>query len=297
MAVGEEELLVEESQLDRCGECRPYVGEREGAFLKLRPFEPPPDMSLQVLLLTFLIYAPLLVSFAYGYSNYTNYSFVSALSLFLVGSLTPLLVQSLLTLSISWVKGSPLRLYLFPAPSPLPSLMPAFVHTRPFKDLKEQGTVYSVPLLLGVLSAVIIAFFSQSALITVLRKPAKEVVYLLPPLFHYLSGPVNPVALGALAYLLSAFFQTTLYPFSPSWAVLGIRSRAWWLPLLLWLVIAYYDKVMGQITAGYALTSSLLSLYFQPLAPLENPLEGPSWIGIVSLITSLLLAVPVKGFG
>ncbi|UXD22571.1 hypothetical protein IPA_06330 [Ignicoccus pacificus DSM 13166] len=295
LAYGEESLIVTRDKTEKCEKaCGPLVGEKRGAFIELRPLSELPSFSLETAVLTLFLFGIMAYSFAYSFSKGTNYTVLQALYMFLAGSLIPLAIQAISALVIGMSLGVFFDLYLFPAPSILPGILPSFVPTRAFKSMKEHSYAYSIPLLIGVLSAIALAYWSQSAFQVVITRPSGNTMKLIPEGFSLLQGAANPLTLGALAYMLSAFFQCSFYTFSPSWGALGIRKRLWWLPVALWLVVFSYDSLLGVLTLGYALTAVLLSLYFLPTPFVRDPTEGPSPVALVVLLIAFALSAPVK---
>ncbi len=292
LAIGEDEVLVRRRQAKEC-ECN-GVGERLGAFVLLKEYEPPSDVSLESLVLTLALTSFFTYAFASSYSSSTNVNLVTSFFGFLAGLLMPLTVQSALTFIIALKRGVPLRLNLFPAPSLLPGILPSFVPLRTFKDSREMSLVYLIPLLVGVVSAIALAYLTNDIMYVVILKPANTYVKLLPVSMRWLEGAANPIQLGALAYLLSAFFQLSLYPFSPSWAALRFVGKSWWYPALLWIVIYLKGSIMGTLVFGYALAASLLGTAPGEPKPVKEPIERPSLIGLLLLLLIAVLTAPVS---
>ncbi|WP_238374094.1 hypothetical protein [Ignicoccus hospitalis] len=273
-------LLV--TRRDACG-CEGY-GESAGPFVVMKRLET--KNSAHVTLISIAFLAALAVAYSKALSSISTITFETAF----LGYLGTLLLlagfQSTLSSLIARLMGASLNVTWVVVPSPLPSLLPLFTAERAFCRRGDFQLAVALPLLASMLLA---AILSHTLAFHAYPKGKPQVLESVP--LALADAPSGPVQLAALAYALSALFQLTGYPYSPSWPLLG-RSNALF-PLSVGVALSVDRPVLGELLGGYVLMATLFSAFVRERAQWKDPFSRTSVVALASTLITLFLVVPV----
>ncbi len=274
--------LVEAEQRDKCR----GIGARLGPFLILSNYEPPKATLYNlvtvptIFLLTFI--------FALNYVKVsTCKNVVAAATGFFGGLVLPFSIQVIVLGLLSRLDGVGISWLLFPVPSPIPTALISTFPSRPYSSRGKASLAQVASLLAGSLTALFLAQWSQSVMKVYPKAGGQNLIYY--PLIFTLSGFLNPIASGAFAYILSAFFQLLPYPYSVGW-YLGFPRALSLFPITLWLGVKA-NQPASEVYAPLVMISLILSL-FEAETPISDPWEG-SWLSIALAALAIILLSPV----
>ncbi len=272
--------LVEAEQRDACR----GKGVRLGPFLLLYPYEPQRvavynSVTLPLLLLLIAIYAM-------SYTKVSTYGDLLGASLgFLGGLLLPFSIQIIVTEAVSKKDGVSVNWLLFPVPSPIPTALVSFFPSRAYSSSGKASLAAVAGLLAGSLSSLALALWSQSVMQVYPKTLSKPLIYY--PFFFNLSGFLNPIASGAFAYSLSAFFQLMPYPYSVGW-YLSFPKPLSLIVLTLWLGVKS-NIPSSELYAPLAMIVLILTL-FEGEKPVSDPWERSRLASLLAVVAIILLS-------
>ena len=284
IAISEDGVLVDPR--DAC-KCEGY-GEAVGPFAFVRKrIQRGSKFWINLVSLAFFF----LLSYVYA----INASAVTTLSLetCLLAYAGTVLFLTGLQVTLAYVLARAMGYEIDPAvvavPSPLPSFLPLF-------DVKEEAcskSDYAKTLSISLLVAVLVAALLGHAFQWVMGYPKTklELIYFSPKALADVAGVYGPVAAGAAAFMMSALFQLTLYPFSPSWSLAGFSNAMF--PLLVGLSLSVNVKGLGVVLSGYVLVSALLSIFVRERPAWKDPFGEPRALETAALLITLLLVALV----
>ncbi|NPA84391.1 MAG: hypothetical protein GXO07_00095 [Crenarchaeota archaeon] len=249
-----------------------------------------PRSRVAVSALSVAVFLSLSYAFAYSVSGATTLDLWTAFSAYAGTVLFLTFFQLSIAGALARALGFELASFAVAVPSPLPSFLPVFEVKEGACDVGKYSTALSLSLLLSVALALLIA---RLDFIVMYPRVKPEIVALNVASLADITGLYSPLRSGALAFMLSAFFQLTFYPYSPSWALLGMSNVA--VPLLIALSLSVSVEGSGAVLGGYALASALLSILLKERPAWKDPFSGPSRLSLAALLITLALVALVGG--
>lgn len=272
--------LVEAEQRD---ECR-GVGFRLGPFLILNPYSQPNATRYNAITIPTILF--LTYIFALGYVTVSSCKNITvAMAGFFGGLMLPFSIQVIVTDLVSRLDKTSTTWLMFPVPSPIPTALISIFPSKPYSSRAKASLAMVLGLLAGSVASIALAWWSQGVMQVYPKVVGKNLMYY--PFIFFLSGFLNPIASGAFAYLLSAFFQLFPYPYSVGW-YLGFPKSMTLFSITLWIGLKS-NVPASEVYAPLVMITLILSI-FEAELPVSDPWETSKLSSLLGALAIILLA-------